>query len=138
MTPDRITKLPKWAQAHIHELEQRAFKAECDAEAIQVMHNGAPRIKPNVHPPDTFQTIVNGWRAYRPHGYNRINPIVEKACTSSIYHSIGQWDKTTSQNPISIYSSPSLALRSLLPEIVQAYRDEIAATLKLIKEHEEQ
>ena len=133
----RISRLPKWAQAYIHELEERTFTAEKRAEAIQVMHNGAPTIKPNIAPPNTFQEIVNGWIASRPNNIWESTPILNKGCTSSISHAVGKWDKTTSQQPIWLYSSPSLALRSLLPEIVQAYRDEIATTLQMIKEYED-
>lgn len=138
MNDDRIQKLPKWAQQYIAELEQRAFKAECRQEAIQVMHNGAPTIKPNLRSPDSFQEIVNGWLARRPTNTYDSQPILNKACTSSTSHSKTQWDSTTSQGAKSLFSSPSLALRSLLPEIVQAYRDEIAATLTLIKEYEQE
>jgi len=49
---------------------------------------------------------------------------------------VGQWDRTTTQKPITLYSSPQLALRALFPKIVKAYTDEIAATLKKIKEYE--
>ena len=136
MKDPRIQKRPRWAQAYIAELEQRADDAEQYADALRVMIDGSPEIEKDVHPTDDFQTITNGWLAYRQQGYNQTRPIVEKACTSSIYHSVGQWDKTRSQNPISMYSSPSLALRSLLPQILKSYADEIAATLQKIKEYE--
>lgn len=122
MDSDRIQKLPKWAQQYIAELEQRAFKAECRQEAIQVMHNGAPTIKPNLHYEDDRSVSVSvdtGWLARR----NANDPIIGKAPV------------TPSR---SVYTSPALALRSLLPVTVQAYRDEIAAILNLIKEYEQE
>lgn len=141
MNDPRIQKLPKWAQTYIAGLEQRAITAEQYAEALQVMIDGAPEIEPDVIPPDVStpgNPILNGWFPYRPLSYGDKAPTVKKACTSSISHSIGQWDKTTSQRPKALYSSPTLALKSLLPKILKAHRDEVAATLKKIKEYEDE
>ena len=138
MTDDRISKLPKWAQAYIQELEQRTTQAEEYADALRVMIDGSPKVEPDLEPPDTFQDVVNGWLAFRNSSISgSVKPKVEKACTSSIHHSVGQWDKTRSQNSRRLFSSPSLALRSLLPQILKAYADEMATTVKLIKEYEQ-
>jgi hypothetical protein len=141
MADDRISKLPKWAQQYIQELEQRAIQAEEYADALRVMIDGAPDINPDVLPPasDTLaMPVLNGWIAARPcYSYEKA-PRLEKACTSSLYHAIGQWDETRSQNPKALYSSPSLALRALLPKILKAYADEIDATLQKIKEYEQE
>lgn len=45
--------------------------------------------------------------------FNQYSARVEKACSSSIYHAIGQWDKTTSQNPIKLFSTELKAYKAL-------------------------
>lgn len=65
-------------------------------------------IAPDIPMPSHDKGTVNGW-SY--HVYNG-DFTVSKACSSSTSHSIGGWDKTTSQRPIPLYSSELLATRA--------------------------
>ena len=66
------------------------------------------KIVPDLLPPDYLNNrIINGY------SYNLYALRVEKACTSSISHSFGNWDKTTSQNTLELYSTRLLALKAM-------------------------
>ena len=132
----RISKLPKWAQDYIRELEEKAIVAERYAESVIALAKDYPIVKPDLQPSEDRSEIINGWLAFRDvNCYSSYSsPRIEKACTNGHTHSVGLWDKTTSQRSISLFSSPSLALKSLLPEITTAYRNEISITLKKIEE----
>jgi hypothetical protein len=49
---DRVSKLPKWAQKHIHKLEKQAREARDYAVAVALMMDGSPEIEPDVLPPE--------------------------------------------------------------------------------------
>lgn len=57
--------------------------------------------------------ISMGW------DFNTYNLSVSKACSSSVSHSKGSWDGTTSQGSRTFYSSKLLALRALRHAIEQ-------------------
>ncbi len=65
-------------------------------------------VEPDVAPPKDFNIIVNGWLQHVWDGGWR----VDKACTSSIYHNRGGWDKTSSQGSRRLYSTELLAVRA--------------------------
>lgn len=44
-------------------------------------------------------------------------PRVEPACTSSVYHSFGQHNKTDSQNPRRLFSTKLLALKAMRNDV---------------------
>lgn len=138
MEQDKIAKLPKWAQGYIQELQQRAERAEAHAAAALALAGDHPTIEPDVPPPDSCSVLSKGWVARRSYRHNIKQPSVDKACSSAIYHHVGGWDNTTTQRPISVYSTPALALRSVLPEIVAAYRDEMAAALTMLEKLEQE
>jgi hypothetical protein len=135
---DRVSKLPKWTQAYIQELEKQATEARDYAVAVALMMDGSIEIEPDVLPPEDYREIRNGWIASRQQiGNGKTRAVVEKACTSSVSHNVGNWVRTTTKGSISLFSSPVLALRSLLPEILKAYGDEMVATVKMIREYEQ-
>ena len=63
--------------------------------------------------------IVNGW------GFNSYTKSVSKTCSSPFGHSFGQWDKTTSQQPIKQFSSKNLAYMAMLHEISMRFAREM-------------
>lgn len=67
-------------------------------------------VKPDVPPPQGFNVLTDGWL---PVGAKGTSARVEPACSSSTSHGIHRTDKTTSQNPRSLYSTKVLALRAL-------------------------
>jgi len=64
-------------------------------------------VEPDVPVPDLSANRVNGWSFYIYQGVN-----VKKSCSSSVHHHVGDWDKTSSQRPITQYSTRLLALRA--------------------------
>jgi hypothetical protein len=68
------------------------------------------KVSKDVPPPDSGICILSkGWATCG----NRVEP----ACSSSVYHGIGQDDKTTSQGTRWLYSSKYLALCALRNEV---------------------
>lgn len=63
--------------------------------------------------------IINGW------GFNSHSNTVSKTCSSSAYHSFGNWDKTTSQQAIKQFSSKKLAYKAMLHELALRYAREM-------------
>ena len=87
-------------------------RAEYDAAISEARIAGALRwstpIEPVVPIPARRSDIVNGWH-YTAYESGR----VDKACTSSVKHSYGHWDMTTTQRPTRLYSTKLLALKAL-------------------------
>jgi hypothetical protein len=131
---DRISKLPKWAQTYIQELNQELTKTKTAKTALEQMLVEHEGVKPDIQPPSEFGIVLNGWVADRSqHFYTK--PHVSKACTSRIYHSPLQWDTTTTQGSKAIYSSPKKALEALIPKVVESYTLEMSNLLEAIEEH---
>jgi hypothetical protein len=78
-----------------------------------------PEVDPDIDPPDSFNKIVNGWT------YNEYAKEVRKACTTSISHNNGGWDKTSSQGSMKLYSTKKRAYAALLNKMVDMYAREL-------------
>lgn len=76
-----------------------------------------PKVYPDINIPESG--IVNGWL------FNAYSKRVEKACTSSINHNYGGWDKTTARSPRRLYSTKKLAYLALLSEMADIYACEL-------------
>ena len=74
--------------------------------------------------------IVNGWQC------NEFSARVEKACTSSISHNFGAWDKTTTQQPMRLYSTKTLAYKALLSKMAIKFSHELRAVEKRMEEED--
>lgn len=116
---ERINKLPIWTQDYIKCLEERALRAEADLR-------DEPIPERDILPPPTgspSHILSKGWQINRHRG---VGSGVFKACSSSIYHGEG-WEKTTSQQPIHLYSTELLATQALRAAFVEEHRKTIAA-----------
>jgi len=102
--------------------EQAAFDAAVKEARLFRALNWTSPISPDVPIPSGSGTIVNGWLY---HVYD--NGRVEKACTSSVHHSFGNWDRTTTQNPRSLYSTELLAYKAMRHEMERAFAEKLAA-----------
>lgn len=69
-----------------------------------------PVPEPDVPPPKGYSDLSRGWRATDYFERYGSQEYACKACSSSCNHGVG-WEKTSSQNPISLYSTKLLALR---------------------------
>lgn len=116
---DRLQKLPRWAQDHIKSLEDRVLRAEAELR-------DEPTPELDVPPPPSSSptgTLSKGWAINRHRG---IGAGVFKACSSYVHHGEG-WDKTTTQQPIHLYSTELRATQALRAEFVAEHRKNIAA-----------
>jgi len=71
-------------------------------------------VAPDVMPPDSYAKLSIG---YLPSGVLSDFPRVVPACSSFIHHGIGQHDKTTSQQPIKLYSTREMALHAMRHQV---------------------
>ena len=74
-------------------------------------------VKPDISVPSTG--IVNGW------GFNSYSRKVEKSCSTTVFHSDRQWNKTDSQQPIEQYSMPILAYKAMRRELEERFAREL-------------
>lgn len=81
------------------------------------------KIEPDMNPPSKYNEIVNGYV------FNSYSGRVIKACTSGIGHSIGEWDKTSSQRAIKLYSTEKLAYQAMMHDMSM----EFARKLRLVE-----
>ncbi len=89
-----------------------------------------PEVLPDVVPPsisEPFATLTTGYM------YNSYSKTVNPACSSSIGHSIGRTDKTTTQKPIKMYSTKKLALRAMLHELSMCFAHEMRQLEKMLE-----
>lgn len=97
--------------------------AEMEALKTRLALRFYPEVEPDIEIPGFGEGIKNGWL---PNVYSRR---VEKACTSSVYHNFGGWDKTTTQCPRRLYSTEKKAYEALLCGMAKDY----AVNLRLVE-----
>ena len=102
--------------------------AEVEALKTRLSLRFYQEIEPDIDIPK--EGIVNGWL------YNEYAMRVEKACTSSISHNYGGWDKTTTQQPRRLYSTKALAYKALLAKMAVKYANELRAIEKRMEEED--
>jgi hypothetical protein len=112
-------------------------QAQVEAMKTKLMRLAAFRmtspVERDLDPPAAFSgEIVNGW------DYNVYWGVVLKACSSSIHHSLGNWDKTTSQNSRRLFSTKMLALKALRYETEQQCMTKLAAIDRAIEQEEQE
>jgi hypothetical protein len=75
-------------------------------------------VKTDVPIPESFRdsSLAKGWLY---NAYVSGNPRVEKSCSSSVHHSFGNDDKTTTQGACRLYSTKLRALRAMRHEVEQ-------------------
>lgn len=111
--------LNKKEKAYIEALENEIAKLKSEI-------NDYPIVEKDVPIPELGDRILaKGWT------YNLYNKSVYKTCSSSIHHGDG-WEKTSSQNPISQYSSALKATIALREKIVEEYRNALSKIDKRI------
>jgi hypothetical protein len=84
-------------------------------------------IEPDLPIPE--RGMVNGWMYHVYHGLT-----VEKACTDSVHHHFGGWNRTSTQRPMRLYSSELLALRAGRHELEKQYAESLAEVDRHIEE----
>lgn len=116
-TSEQIAKLPKWAQAHVAELQQRVTHLEGLPETLDL-------VVPDLLPPTAGygrDNLIRGWDFNLHHLKDRMGGLgsaVQKYCSSSVYHGSG-WDKTSSQHTRTLYSTERKAWKAAKAAFVQ-------------------
>jgi hypothetical protein len=90
---------------------------------IQAAFRWTDAVTYDIQPP----TLDDSDRLRKGFLFNAHYLIVDKACTSSIFHSSRGDEKTTTQNPHPLYSTRLLALKAMRHEV------EKACAMKLLK-----
>lgn len=107
--------------------------AQTETRITKALRWTEPKQKPDLLPPSGYGAInklINGW------SYNTHSRSVAKACSSSISHHYGGWDKTTTQNPKSLYSTKLLALKALRAELEREFAVALCNIDNQIKEEQ--
>lgn len=76
-------------------------------------------------------TLSTGWV------FNSYTKKVDVACSSQVHHAIGKTDKTSTQNPIWMFSSKLLALKALRHDLERKFAEELANIDKMIEIEEQ-
>jgi len=86
-------------------------------------------VKPDLMPPESrSDLIVNGYH------FNSHTKIVSEACTSSTYHNVWGWDKTTTKGAKALYSSRILAYKAMRNELELQFAKQLRTIDKKIEE----
>lgn len=124
-----ISKLPKWAQAKIREMEARI----CELEGPQ----SCPDVSRDLlHPKPGYQSgLIKGWdyNINQATGSWGLSHSVYQACSSSVHHGAG-WDKTSSQGARNLYSTERTAWQALRAEMHKQWAKKIAEVDRKIME----
>jgi hypothetical protein len=117
--------------------EEKLLRAEMDSTKRELALERAMRIHeaiaPDVLPPTGSLGLSKGWMFISYGDTLRI----EKACSSISSHHCGGWEKTTTQQPRSLYSTRKLALMGLRAEASRRFAGKLADLDRLIAEAEE-
>lgn len=104
--------------------------AEMEALKTRLALRFWPEVLPDIQPPKEYSTILNGY------SFNAYSKRVKKACTSSRYHSLDEWDKTDRRDSISLYSTAKLAYMAMLHEVAEDFARELRAIEKRMEAEE--
>lgn len=85
-------------------------------------------IGPDVPPPALWEPLTTGWVFNTPYRS------VDVACSSFILHAVGRTDKTTSQNPIALFSTRGRALRALRVALEREFAAELAKVDQMLEQ----
>lgn len=124
-----VSKLPKWAQARITELEVRVAELEGIKKPEKIVRD--------LPPPKHFEKpeLTKGWdfNDYRLLATNSCETAVFKACSSSVHHGTG-WERTTSQAPAHLFSTEVLAWKGLRASLMKQFGEKVAFVDRKIRE----
>lgn len=87
-------------------------------------------VLPDLPPPKEMGELTKGYM-YR--GALSDYPVVEVACSSETGHDVGRNDKTSSQNPIDLFSTKILALRALRHKVEKQACEKLRRIDKMIE-----
>ena len=107
--------------------DKEALEAALTASALRTTSDVAP----DVPPPLGVCGLSKGFAVVAERSeYCRVEP----ACSSSVYHGIGQQEKTTSQKAKHLYSTKMLALKALRRAVERDCADRLRRVDRMIEE----
>jgi len=98
--------------------------------AIERAWRRTQQVQPDVMPPSSFSGLSVGWVSCGAD----YQPFVSEACSSSVFHSVGRTDKTTTQRAICMYSTKILALKQSRYRLEQYAATKLAEIDAMIEE----
>jgi hypothetical protein len=111
------------------ELARNMRAAEQAARELAALHwSDDNDIAPDVMPPDKWDQLSTGWV------FNVYSRRIDVACSSTVHHAVGRTDKTTTQQPIRMYSTRERALRALRVALEHEFAAELAKIDALLSE----
>jgi len=86
------------------------------------------KVEPDLMPPKSLsEGLVKGFL------YNSYSPRVERSCTSSVHHSFGSDEKTSTQNPKCLYSTELLAWKACRNAMEEEFAKKLAGVDLIIE-----
>jgi hypothetical protein len=129
-----ITKLPKWAQNHIAQLEaDRAslrLKVDASARKDQAVQRDLP-------PPTKLDTLSRGWdfNAHSLQSNYGARDVAFPACSSCVHHGSG-WERTSTQGKKALFSTRKLALLAARSSFLAWVDSRLSLLEELLQEEE--
>lgn len=123
-----MKKETKKAQAVRLQAEEAARMREEEARTRAALHWTEPAPPPDVMPPTGVFALSTGY-TFNVHAQR-----VDVACSSSISHSVGRTDRTTTQEPKRLYSTRLLALQALRNAMEWRFAEQLAKIDKQIED----
>lgn len=84
-------------------------------------------VERDLPPPERSGELSLGW------DFNHYSKRAYKACSSTIYHGEG-WERTSTQNPRSLYSTKLLALQAMRHKMEKEFSETLARVDLMIEE----
>ena len=129
-----ITKLPKWAQNHIAQLEadrdSLRIKIDASARKDQPVYRDLP-------PPTKLDTLSRGWD-FNPHSLLSnygARDVAFPACSSCVHHGNG-WERTSTRGKKTLFSTRKLALLAARSSFLAWVESRLILLEEMIQEEE--
>jgi len=129
-----ITRLPKWAQNHIAQLE-------ADRDSLRLRVAASARKDQPVHrdllPPTKLDTLSRGWD-FNPHSLLSnygAREVAFPACSSCVHHGNG-WERTSTRGKKALFSTRKLALLAARSSFLAWVESRLILLEEMIQEEE--
>ena len=132
--PSDITKLPKWAQKHIAQLE-------ADRDSLRLRIDASARkdqaVQRDLPPPTTGGALSRGWdfNIYSLLTNHSHRDVAFPACSSSVHHGNG-WERTSTQGKRSLFSCRKLALLAARSSFLAWVESRLSLLEEMIQEED--
>ena len=112
--------------------QKEAEELEANEQRIRDAFRWSERVEPTIPIPQTYNELSVGWLYIDSIEY----PRVTEACSSSIAHSRGRTDRTTTQHGVRLYATRLEALHALRGALVYKMAEILAKVDRQISKEE--